>query len=57
MRNSAQRTTTLKAVSRFLHILENDNATMKETHRGTGQDVSQDVKLSPNVNPLDSRIV
>ena len=55
MRNSAQQATTLKAVSRLPHILETDSATMREPHRGTGQDVSEDVPLSPNVNPLDSR--
>ena len=28
---------------------------MRETHRGTGQDVPEDAQVSPNVNALDSR--
>ena len=57
MPNTAQRATTLKAVSRLPHILGTDNATMRETHRGPGQVVSEDVQVSPNVNPLDNRII
>ena len=56
VRNSAQHATTLKAVSRLPHILETDNATMTETYRETGQDAPEDVQVSPNVSPLDSRI-
>ena len=41
MRNNAQHATTLKAVSKFLHILETGNAAMSEPHRGTRQDVSE----------------
>ena len=37
VRNRVEHATTLKAVSRFLHILETDNATLKETHKGTGR--------------------
>ena len=54
MRNSAEHATALKAVSRFLQILVTINATMRETHRGTGQDVPDNVTVSPNVSPLDS---
>ena len=56
MLNSAQHATPLKVVSRFPHILETDNGTMRETYRGTEQVVPEDVQLSPHVNPLDSRI-
>ena len=55
MRNSAGHATALEGVSRFLHILETDNATMRKTHRGTGQDVPDNVTRSPNVNTLDGR--
>ena len=37
-----------------LHILKTDNATMREAQRGKGQNVSENVTLSPNVHPLDS---
>ena len=37
------------------HPSKTDNAAMRETHRETGQDVPEDVQLSPNVNQLHSR--